>query len=52
MVSLKNKIVLITGSSIGIGREAVFLFAKEGAIDEAQGEVEALFSNQEDPAFQ
>ena len=29
-LDLKNKIVLITGSSIGIGRETAFKFAKEG----------------------
>ncbi|MBI2650373.1 SDR family oxidoreductase [Candidatus Woesearchaeota archaeon] len=29
-MDLKNKIVLITGSSIGIGRETAFKFAKEG----------------------
>lgn len=29
-MELKNKIVLITGSSIGIGRETAFKFAKEG----------------------
>ena len=30
MVDLKNMVVLITGSSIGIGRETAFKFAKEG----------------------
>lgn len=30
MADLKNKVVLITGSSLGIGREAAFKFAKEG----------------------
>ncbi len=30
MHDLKNKVVLITGSSIGIGRETAFKFAKEG----------------------
>lgn len=30
MDNLKNKVVLITGSSIGIGREDAFKFAKEG----------------------
>ena len=29
-MDLKNKVVLITGSSIGIGRETAFKFAKEG----------------------
>ena len=29
-LDLKNKVVLITGSSIGIGRETAFKFAKEG----------------------
>ena len=29
--TLKNKVVLITGSSIGIGRDTSFKFAKEGA---------------------
>ena len=29
-VDLKNKVVLITGSSLGIGKEAAFKFAKEG----------------------
>ncbi len=29
-LGLKNKVVLITGSSIGIGRETAFKFAKEG----------------------
>ena len=29
--SVKNKVVCITGSSIGIGREDAFFFAKEGA---------------------
>ncbi len=28
---MKNKVVLITGSSIGIGREMAYVFAKEGA---------------------
>ncbi len=31
MKFVKNKIVLITGSSVGIGREAAYCFAKEGA---------------------
>ncbi len=31
MVDLKNKIVLITGSSIGIGRYSAYEFAKEGS---------------------
>ncbi len=30
MVDLRNKVVLITGSSLGIGRETAFKFAKEG----------------------
>lgn len=30
MNDLKNKVVLITGSSLGIGRETAFKFAKEG----------------------
>ena len=29
-MDLKNKVVLITGSSLGIGRETAFKFAKEG----------------------
>ncbi|HME55462.1 MAG TPA: SDR family oxidoreductase [Candidatus Lokiarchaeia archaeon] len=31
-ISVKNKVICITGSSIGIGREDAFSFAKEGAI--------------------
>lgn len=30
-ISLKNKVIFITGSSIGIGRETAFLAAREGA---------------------
>ena len=30
LMTLKNKSVLITGSSIGIGRETAYMFAKEG----------------------
>ena len=30
MADLKNKIILITGSSLGIGKETAFKFAKEG----------------------
>ena len=31
MQQVKDKVVLITGSSIGIGREAAFQFAREHA---------------------
>ncbi|QNI02051.1 SDR family NAD(P)-dependent oxidoreductase [Halomonas sp. SH5A2] len=31
MNTLKNKVIIVTGASAGIGRETARLFAKEGA---------------------